>query len=39
MYVKKGANCLVVLPNSPGDASIDFMTSLTALAKLAVGRL
>ena len=40
MYVKKGNDCIEVeAGNTPGDPDIDYMTNLTELARMAVGRL
>ena len=39
LYVKKGNDCLEVVPNTPGAVGIDFMTGLTELTRLAVSRL
>lgn len=39
MYVKKGGDCLEVIGNVPGNPDIDYMANLTALARLAAGRL
>ncbi len=39
-YAKKGDLCLEVIPGTGvGDQDMDFMTQLTALTRLAVGRL
>jgi hypothetical protein len=40
IYTKKGNDCLEVEPGlGPGDVDVDPITSLTELARLAVGRL